>query len=136
MRINRRLMVVVVVVVAAAVGLLLQSRSSTSGANVAQAITPSEYQAQFLTANAPHLLLDVRTPEEFSGGHIAGAVNIAVETLQSRLNEIPRDQPIVVYCRSGNRSAQAAQILAAAGYTGVRDLGGITAWVAQGLPVQ
>ncbi len=98
-----------------------------------QRIDPQTYTAQF--ADTPHFLLDVRTPAEFAGGHITGAANIAVETLQEHLGEIPRDQPIVLYCRSGNRSAQAAQLLAAAGFTDIYDLGGIIAWQQAGLPV-
>ncbi len=99
-----------------------------------QALSPSGYQAQF-TGSTPHILLDVRTPAEFAEGHIPGAVNIPVDSLHSRLSEVPSDLPVVVYCRSGNRSATAAQILDRAGYDSVYDLGGILAWTAQGLPV-
>ncbi len=97
-------------------------------------ISPSEYQSQYISTAADHLLIDVRTPEEFASGHIAGAINISVETIADRLNEIPQGQTLVLYCRSGNRSAQAAQILAEAGYTDIHDLGGINDWVSQGYP--
>lgn len=119
--------------------LLLNSGSSSTAAVDAPAVsrlTPAEYQAEFNQADAAHFLLDVRTPEEFFGGHIAGASNIAVETLSSRLSEVPRDVPVVVYCRSGNRSATAARVLRDAGYTQVYDLGGILAWSAAGLPIE
>ncbi|MCC6612872.1 MAG: rhodanese-like domain-containing protein [Anaerolineae bacterium] len=99
-------------------------------------ITPADYETQFAASGAEHLLVDVRTPEEFAEGHIPGAVNISVQTLPDRLNEIPRDIPVVVYCRSGNRSGQASQILAQAGYETIYDLGAITAWQAAGLPIQ
>lgn len=98
-------------------------------------ITPLEYQNQFGDSSS-HLLIDVRTPEEFASGHIQNAVNISVETLQARLDEVPRGTPVVVYCRTGNRSASAAQILIEGGYQPVYDLGGIQDWVAQGLPIQ
>ena len=65
-----------------------------------------------------HTLVDVRTAEEFSSGYIPGAINIAVQELSGKLNKIPKDKPVVVYCRSGNRSAHAAQTLLAAGYSG------------------
>lgn len=100
-----------------------------------QRITPLEYLNQF-GDGSPHLLIDVRTPEEFASGHIQNAVNIPVETLQARLDEVPGGTPVVVYCRSGNRSATAAQILVEGGYQPVYDLGGIKDWVAQGLPIQ
>ncbi len=109
--------------------------STTAPVLASQRITPLEYQNQFGDGSS-HLLIDVRTPEEFTSGHIQNAVNISVETLQARLDEVPRDNPIVVYCRSGNRSAAAAQILVEGGYQPVYDLGGIQDWVAQGLPIQ
>jgi rhodanese-related sulfurtransferase len=121
----------VVMVVGVAVWL---SGASSSAASAL--ITPAEYQSQFISSGADHMLIDVRTTQEYAGGHIAGSVNIALDTIASRLNDIPRDQPVVLYCRSGNRSAQAARILAEAGYTNVRDLGGIIAWTAQGYPVE
>jgi len=98
-------------------------------------IAPADYQTTF-GANADHMLLDVRTPQEFASGHIAGAVNISVDELAKRLSEVPQDKPVVIYCRSGNRSNQAAQILDRAGYTQIYDMGGIIDWVQQGLPVQ
>lgn len=98
-------------------------------------IGPQQYQQQF-NQGQDHALIDVRTPEEFSGGHIPGAVNISVESLPVRLDEVPADKPIVVYCRTGNRSATAATILVENGYQPVYDLGGIQDWVAQGYPVE
>lgn len=75
------------------------------------------------------LLLDVRTPEEFAAGHLAGAVNIPLQTLDRRLAELgPKDRPIVVYCRSGHRSAHAREILRRAGFTAVHDLGAMSSW--------
>lgn len=90
--------------------------------------------AQF--SAVPHLLLDVRTGGEFQSGHLAGAANIPVEELSRRLAELPTDMPIVLYCRSGNRSAAAARILREAGYQNVYDLGGIIRWQAQGYPIE
>jgi rhodanese-related sulfurtransferase len=98
-----------------------------------QPITPAMYVGSL--QNQPHFLLDVRTPDEFAGGHIASATNISIETLAANLQHVPRDTPVVVYCRSGNRSAQAVQLLSDAGYTTIYDLGGINAWQAQGLPI-
>jgi NADPH-dependent 2,4-dienoyl-CoA reductase/sulfur reductase-like enzyme/rhodanese-related sulfurtransferase len=62
-------------------------------------------------ANAPYLL-DVRSPAEFTTGHIPGAVNIPLEKLRSRIDEIPSDKPIVVYCQVGQRGYTATRILA------------------------
>lgn len=101
-----------------------------------QALAPAAYQEQFLDAGAAHQLIDVRTAEEFATGHIPGAVNIPLQELGQRLNEVAADQPLVLYCRSGNRSTQAATLLSGQGYTGIYNLGGISAWQAAGLPVE
>ena len=74
------------------------------------------------------LLLDVRTPGEFSGGHLDGAINIPVQELGGRLDEVAKDRPVVVYCRSGARSERARQMLVANGVEKVLNLGGMSAW--------
>ena len=76
------------------------------------------------------VILDVRTEEEYQEGHVPGAIVIPNETISSEpLEELPdMDQEILVYCRSGNRSAQAAKKLSEAGYTQVYDFGGIIDW--------
>jgi rhodanese-related sulfurtransferase len=74
-------------------------------------------------------LVDVRSPEEFAAEHLDGAVNIPVGQIEQRLSELePKDKPVVVYCASGFRSARAASKLAAAGFTTVADLGGMSNW--------
>lgn len=105
------------------------------GAAAHQLVQPAEYKARYMDDAMPHTLVDVRTPEEFSGGYIPGAININLQELQQKLSRIPTDKPVVVYCRSGNRSAFAANILKQAGYTEVYDLGGIIDWARQGLPI-
>lgn len=122
-----------IVLLVIAIFVLTGSSDSTS---IAKTITPLDYLAQYAENNTPHLLLDVRTPEEFATGHISGAVNIPLQSLQSRLSEVPNDMPVIVYCRSGNRSAQASQILSQANYPTIFDMGGIIDWTSQGLPVE
>ena len=77
-----------------------------------------------------YLILDVRTPEEFAEKHIPGAINVANETIGTdEIPELPdKDQLILVYCRSGNRSKQASEKLAALGYTNIVEFGGINDW--------
>ena len=77
-----------------------------------------------------YIILDVRTPEEFADKHIPGAVNIPNETIGTEeIPELPnKDQLILVYCRSGNRSKQASEKLADMGYTNVVEFGGINSW--------
>ena len=100
-----------------------------------QRLKPMQYQTDFVQTQTPHLLLDVRTSQEFASGHIEGAQNISLQDLPQRMNELPKDKPIVLYCRSGNRSNTAARMLQQAGFTDVYDLGGVIAWQAQGLPL-
>lgn len=72
-------------------------------------------------------VIDVRTASEYEAGHYKGAVNIPVQELSNRLAEAgDKKQAIVVYCASGMRSAQAAKILTAAGYTDVTNAGGLS----------
>ena len=74
-------------------------------------------------------LVDVRSPEEFQSGHLDGAINVPVAELEERLAEVgPKDQPVVVYCASGFRSARAARILDGKGFTHVADLGAMSSW--------
>lgn len=74
-------------------------------------------------------LVDVRTPGEFSAAHLPHAVNVPLDALERRLGEIgPKDGPVVVYCASGARSAQAKRVLAKHGFTAVRNLGPMHAW--------
>ena len=77
-----------------------------------------------------YIILDVRTESEFADKHIPGAVNIPNESIGTEeIPELPdKDQLILVYCRSGNRSKQAAEKLAALGYTNVVEFGGINSW--------
>jgi phage shock protein E len=135
---NKSLPIFAIVITVAAVALfvfgLLRSDFAptvTTGGK----LTAAQYMMQYSDTGAEHLLIDVRTPEEFAEGHIAGAVNVSLQTLDQRLNEIPRTVPVVLYCRSGNRSNEAQQILEQAGYTNIQDMGGIIDWQAQGFPI-
>ncbi|MCA9609470.1 MAG: rhodanese-like domain-containing protein [Myxococcales bacterium] len=73
------------------------------------------------------VLLDVRTPAEFASGSIPGAKNVPLDRLASRIGELDKEKKVVVFCRSGNRSATAAGILRRHGFTAL-DLGPVSAW--------
>lgn len=80
-------------------------------------------------------ILDVRQPEEWAEYHIPDTTLIPLNELSSRISEIPRDQKIVVVCRSGNRSQAGRDILLDAGFTNVTSMaGGLTAWRSNGYP--
>lgn len=82
-------------------------------------------------------VIDVRTPEETAQGMVAGALNIDLQSgdFRDRVAELDRDGRYLLYCRSGNRSAQAAAIMSELGFSDVVDAGGFDALVAAGAPV-
>ena len=83
-----------------------------------------------MESESDYIILDVRTTEEFADKHIPDAINIPNETIGTEdIPELPdKDQLILVYCRSGNRSKQASEKLAALGYTNIVEFGGINDW--------
>jgi rhodanese-related sulfurtransferase len=84
---------------------------------------------QELAKTSDYTFIDVREPSEVSQGYIEGAINIPLGQLASRLQEFDKNKPVKLYCRSGNRSKQAAQILLDNGYEDVTHLkGGILDW--------
>lgn len=117
--------------------IIVMEYSGEQSAAVFKSISPKEAQAM-IAAEKP-LLLDVRTPNEFYQEHIAGATLIPVQQLDERIAEIEkfRDVPVVVYCRSGNRSIPASQILLKAGFKKIYNMqGGIIGWTKEKLPVE
>lgn len=81
-------------------------------------------------------LLDVRTDAEVSRGIIDGATHLPLHLLPMRADDIPQDKPVIIYCNSGARSAQACAFMAAKGYTNMLNLsGGIMAWMRAGKPL-
>jgi phage shock protein E len=82
------------------------------------------------------VLIDVREPDEWREGHVAGARHIPLGDLPARLGEVPQDRPVLLFCRSGNRSGKATAFLRQQGYGQATNVeGGITAWQRAGLPV-
>lgn len=109
--------------------LLLVGCSSAPSVNTYKQISMDE-AISMMETETNYILLDVRTTEEFRDKHIPGAICIPNETIGT--DEIPdlpnKEQLILVYCRSGNRSKQAARKLAALGYANIVEFGGINEW--------
>lgn len=93
----------------------------------------TEEAVNIMQTEENYVILDVRTAQEFASGHIPGAVLLPNETIGTE--DIPllpdKDQLILVYCRSGNRSKQAAEKLAQLGYTNIVEFGGINSWTGE-----
>lgn len=97
-------------------------------------ITPNELN-NLLNNGTDALIVDVREADEVAAGMIDGARHIPLGELRSRVAELDKSRPVVAVCRSGRRSAAAADQLAAAGFTAYTMTGGMLDWSANGLPV-
>jgi rhodanese-related sulfurtransferase len=100
-------------------------------------LTPKEVYARLPELQNGLILLDVRTPMEcVLDGYIEGATHIAMQDLQFRIEELPKDAEIIVYCAHGIRSGNVAAAMKEIGYSNVSDMrGGIDLWAKTGLPV-
>ena len=130
---SRPLFWVVVIAAIAVVAVLLVLNRPQAGAS---ALTTVSVQQLREAAQSGALVLDVREPFEYAEGHVEGSLLVPLASVAARSGEFPKDEPVYVFCRTGNRSLQAAQTLVAAGFTDVRNVeGGIVAWTAARLPV-
>lgn len=95
-------------------------------------IEPGELAAE-READANLTLVDVRSPDEYTAGHVPGAINIPVDELEARQSEVPRDRPVVTYCNmvhpGGSRGERAADLLQARGFEASALNGGYPAWL-------
>lgn len=123
--------IVVGVIAVAAVGIKQHVTADQEGTEYTS-ITMEDAKEIF-QEKGDYLIVDVRRADEFAEGHIPGAINIANEDIvSSEPAELPdKDQVIYVYCRSGNRSKQASEKLAAMGYTNIVEFGGILDWTGE-----
>jgi rhodanese-related sulfurtransferase len=110
------------------VAIALAALGSQDGAKLPPKIDYAGLRALLDRPNSGLLLLDVRTAEEYRAGHIRGAALAPYDELPASFSEKDRNRPIVVYCRSGRRSAIAKASLEKMGYTQVSDFGAIDAW--------
>jgi rhodanese-related sulfurtransferase len=97
----------------------------------------ADVQPEVLSTQLPAeaYLIDVREDDEWVAGHAPGAVHVRLGELGARAGELPRDRDVYVICRSGARSAYAAQALAGAGWTAINVADGMTGWAVAGRPM-
>ena len=110
--------------------LLLLTGCGAQSSETTQRQISMEEAVTMMEEETEYIILDVRTAEEYSEKHIPGAINIANESIGTEdIPELPdKDQLILVYCRSGNRSKQASEKLVKLGYTNIIEIGGINSW--------
>lgn len=109
---------------------LMACSESVPNLIVAQ-LNPIDFQKQLVQADSSVLLLDVRTPEEFEGGHIQNAINLDYNhsNFESQISKLDKSKKVFVYCLSGGRSSSAVSILEKKGFTNIVELeGGMMAW--------
>ena len=125
----KRMMPILLMMTLLLTGCTTPAPKPVSEANTYRQITMQE-AVGMMEKEENYIILDVRTHEEFAAGHIPGAIVIPNETIGTE--EIPqlpdKDQLIMVYCRSGNRSKQASDKLVKLGYTNIVEFGGINSW--------
>ena len=121
-----------VLFIAFVVYLIASSRGGSTGA-LAREVSVDEAYGMYQSGV---FVLDVRTQEEWEEYHAPNATLIPLDQLQARINEVPKDQDILVVCRSGNRSQQGRDILLAAGYHATSMIGGLKEWYAKGYPIE
>jgi phage shock protein E len=117
-------------------GAIVLTGCSSSGA-VLETVGPTD-AAEIIASDPTTVVLDLRTPEEYSQGFIEGAVNIDfyATDFSTQLDELDKGVHYVVYCRSGNRSAAAMDTFEDLGFTDVTEIdGGIVNWYQEGYPV-
>ena len=110
--------------------LLLLSGCATQSTEKTYRQISMEEAVTMMDEETGYIILDVRTAQEYGEKHIPGAINIANESIGTEdIPELPdKDQLILVYCRSGNRSKQASEKLVKLGYTNIVEIGGINSW--------
>ena len=109
----------------AAAALLMLTSACSSGSDAVEKVDAAE--AVEIIEAGEHTVIDVRTPAEYAAGHVDGSENIDVSagSFEQQVEQLDKDEEYVVYCQSGNRSAQAADTMAELGFTEIVDGGGI-----------
>lgn len=133
------ILVVVLIILGISVGVML---IQVSGSNLSENIALIEnrqvtVEEAFQFYQEEVYFLDVRTPMEWQAGHIPGATLIPLDELAVRSGELPVNEPILIYCRSGNRSLQAMNLLDSVGFMNLSSMdGGIEDWITAGYPLE
>ena len=127
-----KMKVVIIIFIVLIVSILLYlnyNKSNKSTETKVRYVSMNEI-VQIMNENEGYIILDVRTAEEYKEGHIPNAINVANETIgEEEIAELSdKEQLIMVYCRSGRRSKQAASKLVKLGYSNIVEIGGIIDW--------
>lgn len=136
-RMNKKKLVVLTlgIIIAVSAVIIHYTQTQLPNTTISYGDLTVEEAKSLIESNSSIVIVDVRTREEYDSGHIEGAVLIPVSELEDRLNELSKEDELLIYCRTGNRSTNSVNILKANGYTKIFHLkDGITAWIQAGYP--
>lgn len=125
---GRAALAAVILACSASIGAPASAQSQTAATQQVPLIEPAQVRG-LIALGGKIILVDVRRPDEFSQGHIAGAILMPLDNLPNTYSSLPKHGKLIVYCRSGHRSAQAVQFLLDHGYKNAVSMnGGYLAW--------
>ena len=129
-KMNKIIYIVLIIIIIGGIVLMFNKNEKNSEEKATIKYVSMDEIIQIMNENEDYIILDVRTIEEYNEGHIPNAICIPNETIgQDVVNKLPnKEQLILIYCRSGNRSKQAAAKLEKLGYTNLIEFGGIIDW--------
>lgn len=135
MNMKKLLVLTLGVIIAVSSLMLYYSQIQLPSSTLSYGDVTVEEAKSLVESNFSLIILDVRTREEFESDHIGGAILIPVSELEDRLDELSKEEELLIYCRTGNRSSNSVNILKANGYTKIFHMNdGITAWTQAGYP--
>jgi len=135
--ISRQLMMIMMMIIPLTVSACGMGEQTTDGYENTSIEHAYQHWKQGEKSPIPFAFLDVRSPEEFKEGHIPNAINIPIQTLAHRLNEIPKNKRLYVHCEAGGRSSKAAKLLVESGITNIEHMpAGMRGWRDAGHPME
>jgi len=132
---KKRLVLTLVVTIAVSALIIYYTQIHLPSTTISFGDVTVEEAKSLVESNVSLIIVDVRTREEYDSGHIEGAILIPVSELEGRIIELSKEEELLIYCRTGNRSSNSVNILKANGYTKIFHMNdGIIAWIQAGYP--
>ena len=132
---KKRLVLTLVVIIAVSALIIYYTQIHLPSTTISFGDVTVEEAKSLVESNVSLIIVDVRIREEYDSGHIEGAILIPVSELEGRINELSKEEELLIYCRTGNRSSNSVNILKANGYTKIFHMNdGIIAWIQAGYP--
>ena len=132
---KKRLVLTLVIIISVSALIIYYTQIHLPSTTISFGDVTVEEAKSLVESNVSLIIVDVRTREEYDSGHIEGAILIPVSELEGRINELSKEEELLIYCRTGNRSSNSVNILKANGYTKIFHMDdGIIAWIQAGYP--